>query len=362
MARSASSARGGTTAFPRPAIWPRPPASQTRSARYGRNPHVRAWQVDNEYGDHDTIHSWSDAALTAFRQWLGKRYGTIDGLNRAWGTSFWSMRYNSFDEVELPNQIVDEPSPTHLLDFRRFSSDQVLRFHRAQVEILREMAPGLPITHNFMNQHIDFDHHGISPDIDVASWDVYPLGNLIHGRLPQGEKERLLRRGDPDQPSFNHDLYRGVGKGRVWVMEQQPGPVNWAMQNQAPMDGMIRLWTWLAFAHGCEMVAYFRWRQVPFAQEQFHSGLQLPDGTPDQAYHEVASIAREMASLPKVGPRGRARWRWCWTIRPAGRCNACRKGATSTRQGKRLTGIRRFGGWGSMSTSSASRLRLTATS
>lgn len=296
------------------------------AARYGRNPFVHAWQIDNEYGDHDTIHSYSDDAQTAFRDWLRRRYGTIDALNHAWGTSFWSMTYNDFDQVELPIQLVEEPSPSHLLDYFRFSSDQVISFNRAQVEILRAHAPGRPITHNYMNQNTDFDHHEIGADLDIASWDAYPLGNLIHGRLPEAEKARYLRTGDPDQPGFNNDLYRSVGRGRVWVMEQQPGPVNWAAQNLAPQDGMVRLWTWLAFAHGCEMVSYFRWRQVPFAQEQHHTGLLLPDSTPDQAFHEVAEVIGEIGKLPPVGPRGKAPValvldypsRWALTALPQG--------------------------------------------
>lgn len=297
------------------------------ASRYGDNPSVHAWQIDNEYGDHDTIHSYSDDAQGAFRNWLKARYGSIDALNRAWGTTFWSMTYNDFEQVELPIQLVEEPSPSHLLDYFRFSSDQVISFNRIQVDILRAKAPGRPITHNYMNQNTDFNHHLIGKDLDIASWDAYPLGNLIHGRLSQAEKARYLRTGDPDQPSFNNDLYRSVGRGRVWIMEQQPGPVNWADQNLAPMDGMVRLWTWLAFAHGCEMVSYFRWRQAPFAQEQYHTGLLLPDSTPDQAFHEIAQVIAEAAKLPAVGQRQQAsvalvldyQSRWALTALPQGR-------------------------------------------
>jgi beta-galactosidase len=268
---------------------------------------VQAWQTDNEYGDHDTIYSYSEAALHAFRDWLKLRYGTISELNRAWGTSFWSMTYSDFAQIDLPNNLVDEPTPSHLVDFTRFSSDQVRAFNKAQVDLLRQHAPGRPITHNFMNQNTDFDHYALGKDIDVASWDVYPLGGLTNGRLSDADKARFLRVGDPDQTAFNHDLYRAVGRGRVWVMEQQPGPVNWAAYNQAPADGMVRLWTWLAFAHGVDMVSYFRWRQAPFAQEQFHAGLLLPDSTPDQGHLEVAQVAREKALLPAIGPRAGAR-------------------------------------------------------
>lgn len=274
--------------------------------RYGHHPLVQAWQTDNEYGDHDTIYSYSLEAHRAFRHWLKERYGHIDALNEAWGTRFWSMRYRSFEEVDVPLQVVEEPSPTHLVDFVRFSSDQVVRFNRQQVEIIRAGSPGRPVTHNFMSHNIDFDHFKLSEDLDIASWDVYPMGGLINGRLSEAEKERRLRSGDPDQVAFNHDLYRATGKGRVWVMEQQPGPVNWAAHNQSPDDGMVRLWTWLAYAHGVDMVAYFRWRQAPYAQEQFHAGLLLPDSTPDQAFHETAEVAAERVRLPAGQERKQA--------------------------------------------------------
>jgi beta-galactosidase len=115
-----------------------------------------------------------------------------------------------------------------------------------------------------------------------------------------------LRAGLPDQPAFNDDLYRRVGHGKAWIMEQQPGPVNWAAYNQAPQDGMVRLWTWLAFAHGLDVVCYFRWRQSKFAQEQFHAGLMLPNNKPDQAFHEVKQVAEEIKKLPQIEVRQQA--------------------------------------------------------
>lgn len=275
--------------------------------RYGQNPYVHAWQIDNEYGDHNTIYSYSAAAQSAFQQWLAGRYESIEALNRAWGTVFWGMAYKSFSQIELPNGLVEEPSPTHLLDFYRFSSDQVVRFNKAQVDVLRELSPGRPVTHNFMGHNTDFDHYKVGEDIDFASWDSYPMGALVYAGMSDDDKAKLLRVGIPDQPAFNNDLYRQVGRGKVWIMEQQPGPVNWAKHNQAPQDGMVRLWTWLAFAHGVDVVCYFRWRQSKFAQEQFHAGLLLPNSEPDRAYSEVAQITKEMAALPESGERQKAK-------------------------------------------------------
>ncbi len=267
------------------------------SRRYGSNDYIHAWQIDNEYGDHDTIKDYSDNAVGAFRTWLRKRYGTIDQLNRRWGTSFWSSRYSEFGQVDLPAGQVEEPNPSHALDFCRFSSDQVVAFNKAQYEVIKRHAPGVPVTHNYMANNLDFDHFDLSASTDFASWDSYPMGHLVHGPYSDEQKKRYLRTGMPDYQAFNSELYRAVGNGSVWITEQQPGPVNWAIYNQAPDDGMIRKWTWEAWAHGVDVVMFFRWRQNPKAQEQFHTALLLEDGTPDQAYKEVQQIVRDRKAV-----------------------------------------------------------------
>ncbi|MCJ8307872.1 MAG: beta-galactosidase [Rhizobiaceae bacterium] len=265
--------------------------------RYGENPFVAAWQIDNEYGCHDTTLSYSDAACIGFRDWLAQKYQSPDALNRAWGNVFWSMEVSDFNEVELPNLTVTEPNPSHVLDFRRYSSDQVVEFNRLQVDVLRRLAPGRDLIHNFMGKFLEFDHFDVGADLDVASWDSYPLGNLERFGRDDAWKNWYLRAGDPDFQAFHHDLYRGCGQGRMWVMEQQPGPVNWAPWNPAPHKGMVRLWSHEAFAHGAEVVSYFRWRQAPFAQEQFHAALNRPDGSADLAYEEAQQVAGELKKL-----------------------------------------------------------------
>jgi beta-galactosidase len=269
--------------------------------RFGRHPAVIAWQTDNEYGCHDTTISWSQAALQGFRRWLLERYGDIHALNTAWGNVFWSMEYRGFNEIELPNLTVTEANPAHVLDFRRYSSAQVVEFNAEQCEILREHSPGRDLTHNFMGFVTDFDHHRVGEHLDLASWDSYPLGFLEQFWFSEEEKLRYARQGHPDVAAFHHDLYRGVGRGRWWVMEQQPGPVNWARFNPAPLPGMVRLWTLEAIAHGAEVVSYFRWRQVPFAQEQMHSGLLRPDRLDDVGVGEVRASALDIEHLAALG-------------------------------------------------------------
>ncbi len=276
--------------------------SRAVAERYGQHPGIVSWQTDNEYGCHDTVQSFSPAARDAFRLWLANRYETVDALNEAWGNVFWSMEYRSFDEVELPNLTVTEANPAHWLAFRRFSSDQVVSFNKAQADILRELSPGRDITHNAMGFYTGYDHHHLAADLDVLGWDSYPLGFLEMFRFTDQEKLDFARQGQPDIAAFHHDLYRGCAKDGRWsVLEQQPGPVNWARYNPAPLDGMVALWTLEAMAHGAEMVSYFRWRQAPFAQEQMHAGLLRTDGEPAPALAETRAAAEAIEKLGAVG-------------------------------------------------------------
>ncbi|WP_086608620.1 beta-galactosidase [Erythrobacter donghaensis] len=272
--------------------------------RYGKHPAIVMWQTDNEYGCHDTVLSFSKAAASAFRGWLAARYETPQALNEAWGNVFWSMEYRTFAEVDPPHLTVTEANPAHWLDYRRFASDQVASFNREQVDILRAHSPGIDITHNFMGFFTEFDHHAVGRDIDVATWDSYPLGFLEQFWFSAEGKAAYLRQGHPDIAAFHHDLYRGCSQGRWGVMEQQPGPVNWARFNPAPLPGMVALWTLEACAHGAELTSYFRWRQAPFAQEQMHAGLLRPDSSEVEAAPEVRASAEVLAA---IGPQAATR-------------------------------------------------------
>lgn len=296
------------------------------AARYGNNPHVAAWQVDNEYGCHETTVSFSDAARLGFRDWLGQKYQSTDALNRAWGNVFWSMEYSNFDEVDLPNLTVTEANPSHWLDFRRFASDQVVAFNRAQVDAMRPFTDA-PLIHNYMGRVTDFDHFEVGDDLEIASWDSYPMGFLEHVLQEEDDtwKAKYSRQGDPDFQALHHDLYRAVGNGRWWVMEQQPGPVNWAPYNPIPHDGMVKLWSMEAIAHGAEVVSYFRWRQAPFAQEQLHAGLLRPDSENAQGQLEAREVYEELQSLgaleqttAEVAIVFDYESQWAWEVQPQG--------------------------------------------
>ena len=276
--------------------------------RYGKNPHLGAWQIDNEYGCHDTVTSYDPETLKTYQKWLEKKFSSklpqtikpIDKLNKSWGNDFWSMNYMSFDQIGFPINSVTEPNPSHLASFLMFASDRVRKFNSRQVKIIKHYSD-YPVTHNFMGKVIDFDHFKIGQDLDFASWDSYPLG-FLEDRVTssQAHKKSFSRQGDPDFQAFHHDLYRAVGNNRWWVMEQQPGGVNWAPYNPTPFPGAVRLWTWEAFAHGAEVVSFFRWRQARSGQEQLHSGLLSPFGMEMPVLEEIREVISELKSAPNV--------------------------------------------------------------
>ncbi len=276
--------------------------------RYGRDPRVIGWQIDNELGGGGTGRCYCPSCEVAFRDWLRARYGTLEHLNEAWATVFWSQTYTAWEEIAAPILQLNQANPSHALDYRRFSSDSIVAFERLQVEILRSAAAGHWVTTNLMGLFADLDHHDLAADLDFATWDSYPTGNLERWEgacygdepSPPGGRPYAYDVGDPYVTGLAHELTRGLRNRPFWVMEQQPGPINWGRFNPAPRDGTVRLWTWHALAAGADTCVYFRWRACLFAQEQYHAGLLHHDASPAPGYREVGRLAGEREAMARV--------------------------------------------------------------
>ncbi len=257
--------------------------------RYGKNPAVWGWQLDNEPG---APPDYSPSAQQAFREWLKARYKTIDVLNREWGAAFWSLQYNSFDQILIPNPAyLYGPSPHALLDFRRFTADQTEKFLNWQVAVLRRhIAPSQWITTNFITTIGSADPRR-SKDLDFVSFTIYPVSG------GQNLGENGFRLGWPDGMAFAGPFYKHI-KGATGVMELQPGQVNWARINPQPMPGVVRMWLWHAFAAGCSFASTYRFRQPLYGSEQYHNGTVGTDGvTPSPGGLEYQQVIREMREL-----------------------------------------------------------------
>ncbi len=264
--------------------------------RFGAHPAVRAWQLDNEPGNHDSARCWCAACESAFRAWIERRYGTVDGLNDAWGTAFWSGQYRSWDEIELPRRSSTVQSPSLLLAHRRFASHQVVAALAEQRAIVEAASPARDILVNLYWDDTFVDARDVHEAGGVAAIDAYPHG--VDG---------------PEAYAYLLDLARGSAgpSGRAWVMEQQPGPINWTALNPPVPPGQVRLWGWQAALHGIEASLFFSWRPTRSGQEQYHSGLLRHDGSDDRGLVEATQLAGELRdvkrSLPTVLERPRAK-------------------------------------------------------
>lgn len=257
---------------------------------YGSNPHVIGWQIDNEFGCQDTGQCYCDNCRRAFTAWLKEKYASIEEVNQAWGTVFWSQIYTDWDQVILPIYTVCENSdlnmhghnPGLLLDFYRFSSDSIVDYQRLQIDEIRKAAKQ-SITHNLMGHFEEIDYFDLAKGLDFVSWDNYP-------KMPWNN-------GSYQSAAMAHDLMRGVKNQNFWVMEEQSGPCGWSVLGDTPAPGQIRLWTYQAIAHGADAIVYFRWRACTFGAEQYWYGILDHDGVPRRRYEEIRQIGGELAKV-----------------------------------------------------------------
>lgn len=256
--------------------------------RYRDHPAVSAWQVDNEMGNHDSARCWCAECQGAFAAWLEERFGTIDELNAAWGSIFWSQTYPNFASVLVPVPTMTSHHPSLLMAHKKFASEQAIAFLSAQVDQIRAVVhPNVEITTNFYSEDTPVDQRAAAQLTGIAAIDSYPHGP-----------------NDPSVTAYHLDLaLGGAGEGgSAWVMEQQAGPINWTATNPPVPDGQVRVWTWQAALHGIEALLYFRWRAARFGQEMYHSGLLRHDGSPTAVVGEVAATIKEIKAAGPLAP------------------------------------------------------------
>lgn len=280
--------------------------TQALAERYGKHPAVVGWQLDNEVGGGRSARCYCPNCEAAFRRWLQARYGSLEQLNEAWGTAFWSQVYSHWEQIRAPILTVSLRNPSQVLDYYRFASDSWIAFLRAQAEVLRQVIPADRfITHNLMGLFHDIDYHRLAQHLDLVSWDNYPTGHAERWRalvyLPDEPPfPAAYDVGDPFITEMAHDLTRGLRQGPFWVMEQQCGHVNWGRYNPSPRVEALRLWCWQAIAHGADALVFFRWRAIPYGQELYHSGLLKHDGEPGDGFRVVHELSQHKALLEEL--------------------------------------------------------------
>jgi len=246
--------------------------------RFGANPHVIGWQLDNEYNRV----CYCDRCRRLFQRYLAEKFGSLDALNQHWTTHYWSQTYSAWEQIPIP---IGPHNPGLMLEWKHFVTESYRQFQWLQLDALRpHLQPGVWITHNFMGWFDGFDHYALTEDLDLASWDWY-VATDHHDYLTSGAK---------------HDLTRGFKRRNFWLMETQPGNVNWSSMNNALNKGEARAMAWHAVAHGADAVLYWQWRSALGGQEQYHGTLVDQSGQPRPFYEEVQQLGRDFAAVSSL--------------------------------------------------------------
>ncbi|MEE4195883.1 MAG: beta-galactosidase [Anaerolineae bacterium] len=250
---------------------------------YADNPNVIGFQTDNEFGDN----CFCPLCRQGFQHWLKEKYGSLDALNTAWGTEFWSHTYQQWEEIPAMLSIANKHNPGLELDWKRFMSDTYVDFQQRQIDILRQHAPGKFITHNLMGFGYDkINYFDLTENLDFTSWDNYV-------RVFWEDCSQL----DMSRFALGHDTMRGTKKAPYWVMEQQSGPTGWSSIAETPRPGELRAWAYQSIAHGADGVVYFRWRTCRTGTEEYWHGILDHHGEPTRRYRELAAMGQELSRI-----------------------------------------------------------------
>lgn len=245
--------------------------------RYKHYDNIIAWHISNEYGGECICENCAGA----FRQWLKKRYGTIEEVNRAWNTSFWSHTFYDWDEIEPASNLTEQWGNERTnfqgisLDYKRFNSDSILDCYVLESDAVKKHTPNIPVTTNLMEFFKTLDYHKWAKQMDFVSWDSYPAWNYTPARM-----------------ALNHELIHGLQDGKPFVlMEQTPSVTNWQPFNALKRPGVMRLWSYQAVAHGSDSIMFFQMRRSIGACEKYHGAII------DHVGHEHTRVFREAAAL-----------------------------------------------------------------
>ena len=256
--------------------------------RYGSNPQVKCWHISNEYGGE----CYCENCAGAFREWLQKKYGTIEELNKAWNMEFWGHTIYDWEEIVLPNALGEGIGTEKTafagisIDYRRFNSDSMLANFMAERDAIREFDKETPITTNLMGTYKGLDYFKWAKEMDIVSWDNYPRYDTPWSHT-----------------AMCHDLMRGLKDAPFMLMEQTPSQQNWQPYNSLKRPGQMRAQSYQTLAHGADTIQFFQLRRSVGACEKFHGAVIEHVGTENtRVFREVKQLGEELEKLGGILP------------------------------------------------------------
>lgn len=255
--------------------------------RYANHPAVILWHISNEFGGE----CHCPLCQQAFREWVQKKYGTLENLNHAWWAHFWSHTYTDWSQVHSPSPIGETSVHGLSLDWRRFVTHQTIDFMRTEIDAVKGVNPDIPVTTNMMTMYTyELNYFAFAPYLDVISWDNYPQWHQ------PGWQEMVAC-----EQSITHDMMRTLKKQPFLLMENTPNTTNWQGISKLKKPGMHTLSLVNAVAHGADSNQYFQLRQSRGSCEKFHSAVISHTGTENtRTFREVTQAGILLEQLSPV--------------------------------------------------------------
>ena len=225
--------------------------------------------------------------VARFREWLKKKYGTLDALNAA-----WYRRHASWDEVE-PNRLSTILSYTDYIDWKQFIADKLGEDLRARYEAAKRGAPDRVATSHaagvglFSSPHYwegQSDDWTMAAQVDYYGTSFYPKHSAFVDRDVEWRGALL---------DFARSFGFANGGRGFWIGELQGGFGTIALNvspTVTPED--LRIWTWSALARGAKAICTYAYYPMSTGYESGGFGLIRLDGTITERARVAGGIAR----------------------------------------------------------------------
>ncbi len=256
----------------------------------GDHPQLIAWQIDNGLGAYDTAASFNEETRRDWHAWLQAKYQTVARLNDLMGNRFWAQTVTQWEHVPMPRTTTAPHNPALIVDWMRFCSDTLVAYARMQAELLHELTPNLPVTHNMRALSSNYDYFDLAEVLDFVAVDSNATIKERSAELAcEIDLMRSLKKSDIRSPD---------GEAGFWIIEQKAGHVDWQEVNSLVRPGVVRLFTYQLVSRGATGVLYFLWRQPRIGAEKFYGGVLNHDGRADnRVFQEIKQIGQELALL-----------------------------------------------------------------
>ena len=253
-------------------------------------PHIINWAEVYYVGDLNSVQfCYCHSTQDRFRDWLRKKYGTVEALNKA-----WYRTVKSWDEVQPP-RFGTILTFTDYIDWKEFISDKLAEDLALKAAAVKSVLPETVVTSHSAGPGIftrpDWsgtpDDRKMSDSVDFYGASIYP------------KHAWTIKPWSPFYRSSGLDFVRsmGIANGGFTIGELQAGYGVFGMKMSYPVVGAdTRDWMWSTIAYGARAVNIYAYYPMSTGYEAGGYGLVELDGKVTERAEAGGRIARTVTA------------------------------------------------------------------